>query len=128
MLSRKEMMERLANCSDVELEGALRSIELQREIAANFKENVTQNKTRLSDIDITVIGALKADSMDDLLFEVNRMREGLAEGQKDAPGVISIKEFLVNAGDKINICNFTVDFKLNKDQIKDLNNKVGRFF
>ena len=93
-----------------------------------LSQKVTQNKTRLSDIDITVIGALKADSMDDLLYEVNRMREGLSVGENDAPGVINVKEFVVNAGSKINICNFTIDFKLNKDQITELNNKSGRAF
>ena len=133
MMSRNEMMEKVAMMTDGELEGAIRAVEIQREIAELAKKDkstrIEECKTKLTDIDITIIGALKADSMNDLLHEVNKMQEALKQGSKEAPeGAIVVKEFLVNAGVKFNSCNFTVDVKLNKDQIDQLNDKIGRAF
>lgn len=133
MLSREEMMAKVMSFTDGELENAVRAIELQRELNEFAKKDkasrIEDAKTKLTDIDITIIGALKADSMNDLLHEVNKMQEALKQGSKEAPeGAIVVKEFLVNAGVKFNSCNFTVDVKLNKDQIDQLNDKIGRAF
>jgi len=133
MMTREEMMAKVANFSDGELEGAIRSVELQREITEEMKKDVNQRKEdlkcRLSDIDVTVIGAVKADSLSELMTETTKMQKALEEGSKEAPeGAIVIREFLVNAGNKINTCNFTIDFKLTKDQINEMNNKIGRVF
>lgn len=133
MLSREELMANVMSFTDGELENAVRAIELQRELNEFAKKDkasrVEDAKTKLTDIDITIIGALKADSMNDLLHEVNKMQEALKQGSKEAPeGAIVVKEFLVNAGVKFNSCNFTVDVKLNKDQIDQLNDKIGRAF
>lgn len=133
MLSREEMMAKVMSFTDGELENAVRAIELQRELNEFAKKDkasrIEDAKTKLTDIDITIIGALKADSMNDLLHEVNKMQKALEEGVKESPeGSIVVKEFLVNAGVKFNSCNFTVDVKLNKDQIDQLNDKIGRAF
>jgi len=132
-MSRNEMMEKVAMMTDGELEGAIRAVEIQREIAELAKKDkstrIEEYKTKLTDIDITVIGAIKADNMNDLLHEVNKMQEALKQGSKEAPeGAIVVKEFLVNAGSKFNSCNFTIDVKLDKDQITQLNDKIGRAF
>nr|DAU32476.1 MAG TPA: hypothetical protein [Caudoviricetes sp.] len=133
MMTREEMMAKVANFSDGELENAIRSVELQRQLDEFAKKDkatrIAEAKTKLTDIDITVIGALKADSMSDLMFEVGKMQKALEEGVKESPeGSIVVKEFLVNAGVKFNSCNFTIDVKLNKDQITQLNDKIGRAF
>lgn len=133
MLSREELMAKVMSFTDGELENAVRAIELQRELNEFAKKDkasrIEDAKTKLTDIDITIIGALKADSMNDLLHEVNKMQEALKQGSKEAPeGAIVVKEFLVNAGVKFNSCNFTVDVKLDKDQITQLNDKIGRAF
>ena len=133
MMSRNEMMEKVAMMTDGELEGAIRAVEIQREIAELAKKDkstrIEECKTKLTDIDITVIGAIKADNMNDLLHEVNKMQEALKQGSKEAPeGAIVVKEFLVNAGSKFNSCNFTIDVKLDKDQITQMNDKIGRAF
>ena len=133
MMTREEMMAKVANFSDGELENAIRSVELQRQLDEFAKKDkatrIAETKTKLTDIDITVIGALKADSMSDLMFEVGKMQKALEEGVKESPeGSIVVKEFLVNAGVKFNSCNFTIDVKLNKDQITQLNDKIGRAF
>ncbi len=133
MMTREEMMVKVAGMTDGELENAIRSVELQRQLDEFAKKDkatrIAEAKTKLSDIDITVIGALKADNMNDLLHEVGKMQKALEEGVKESPeGCIVVKEFLVNAGVKFNSCNFTVDVKLNKDQIDQLNDKIGRAF
>lgn len=133
MMTREEMMKKLEGFTDGELDCVIRSIETQREITEEMKKSIDQRKEeakcRLSDIDITVIGAVKADSLLELMTETTKMQKALEEGAKEAPeGAIVIKEFLVNAGNKINTCNFTIDFKLTKDQIDEMNNKIGRVF
>ena len=133
MMSRNEMMEKVAMMTDGELEGAIRAVEIQREIAELAKKDkstrIEECKTKLTDIDITVIGAIKADNMNDLLHEVGKMQKALEEGVKESPeGCIVVKEFLVNAGVKFNSCNFTIDVKLDRDQITQLNDKIGRAF
>lgn len=81
MLSREEMMAKVMSFTDGELENAVRAIELQRELNEFAKKDkasrIEDAKTKLTDIDITIIGALKADSMNDLLHEVNKMQEAL---------------------------------------------------
>ena len=133
MMTREEMMVKVAGMTDGELENAIRSVELQRQLDEFAKKDkatrIAEAKTKLSDIDITVIGALKADNMNDLLHEVGKMQKALEEGVKESPeGCIVVKEFLVNAGVKFNSCNFTIDVKLDRDQITQLNDKIGRAF
>lgn len=133
MMTREEMMVKVAGMTDGELENAIRSVELQRQLDEFAKKDkatrIAEAKTKLSDIDITVIGALKADNMNDLLHEVGKMQKALEEGVKESPeGCIVVKEFLVNAGVKFNSCNFTIDVKLDRDQITQLNDKIGRTF
>lgn len=133
MMSREEMMVKVAGMTDDELENAIRSVELQRQLDEFAKKDkatrIAEAKTKLSDIDITVIGAIKADNMNDLLHEVGKMQKALEEGVKESPeGCIVVKEFLVNAGVKFNSCNFTIDVKLDRDQITQMNDKIGRAF
>lgn len=133
MLSREEMMAKLVNFTDGELDCMIRSIETQREISEEMKkskeERIEESKCKLSDIDITMIGAVKAESLADLMSEMSKMQKALEGAKNETPeGSIVIKEFLVNSGKNFHTANFTIDFKITKDQIQEMNDKVGRVF
>nr|DAR74968.1 MAG TPA: hypothetical protein [Caudoviricetes sp.] len=132
MLSRKEMMERLAMASDVELEGALRSIEIQREIekevSKSKEENFEENKCHLSEIDVTCLIRLKAENMEDLLKDVTRFQNQMKD--PDVSKFVSLREMEIKKwnGMGVSACNMTIDYKVNKEDIEDLNKKMFKFF
>ena len=132
MMNRKEMMERLANCSDVELEGALRSIEIQREIEKELskskEENFEESKCHLSEIDVTCLIRLKAETMEDLLKDVTRFQNQMKD--PDVSKFVSLREMEIKKwnGMGVSACNMTIDYKVNKEDIEDLNKKMFRFF
>ena len=133
MLSREELMAKINGFTDGELENAVRSIELQRQIDENMKKDratrIENAKTKLSKISISIVGAVSADNTADLLSEVNKMNEALNEGMKEAPeGSMTIEKFNVNCSEFLATCNFIVNVDLNKDQINELNKKIGRVF
>lgn len=133
MLSREELMKRIEGFTDGELDCLVRSIETQREISEEMKKSVDQRreeaKCKLSDIDITVIGAVKAESLADLMSEMNKMQKALQGAKEETPeGVITVKEFLVNSGKSLHTANFNIDLKITKDQIQEMNNKIGKVF
>lgn len=133
MMTREEMMKKIEGFTDGELDCLVRSIETQREISEEMKktkeERVEEAKCKLSDIDITMIGAVKADSLTNLMSEMNKMQKALEGAKSETPeGSIVIREFLINSGKYLHTCNFTVDFKIDKDQIQEMNNKIGKVF
>lgn len=133
MMSRKEMMEKLAMASDVELEGALRSIELQRELNEFAKKDksarIEEAKTKLTKISISVVGAVSADNSIDLISEMNKMQTAIEEAKKESPeGCITIEKFNINCSAAYATSNFIVNIDLDKDQITQMNNKIGRAF
>lgn len=133
MLSREELMKRIEGFTDGELDCMVRSIETQREISEEMKKSVDQRreeaKCKLSDIGITVIGAVKAESLSDLMSEMSKMQKALEGAKEEAPeGAIKVKEFYINSGKTVHACNFTIEFDINKDQITQMNNKIGKVF
>ena len=133
MMKREELMKRIEGFTDGELDCMVRSIETQREISEEMKkskeERIEESKCKLSDIDITMIGAVKADSLANLMSEMNKMQKALEGAKNETPeGSVVIKEFTINSGKTLHTANFTIDFKINKDQIDEMNSKIGRVF
>ena len=133
MLSREELMAKVMSFTDGELENAVRAVEVQREITQMMLKDkasrVENGKTKLTDISISVIGALKADNCADLISEVNKMQTALEEAKKESPqGCIDVEKFNVNCSSSSATCNFTINIDLNRDQIQEMNNKIGRAF
>ena len=131
MMNRKEMMEKLAGMTDVELEGAIRSIEIQREIekeSSMSKEEREDIKCHLSEIDVTCLIRLKAENMEDLLKDVTRFQNQMKD--PDVARYVSLREMEIKKwnGLGVSACNMTLDYKVSKQDIEELNSKMFKFF
>lgn len=132
MLSREEMMAKLVSFSDGELESAIRSIETQREIDIMMKKDkdtrVEENKCHLCDIDVTCLIRLKAETMEDLLKDVTKFQKEMSS--PDVSKYVTLREMEVKKwnGLGVSACNMTIDYKIGKEGIEELNNKMFKFF
>lgn len=132
-MTKQEMMEKLAGMTDMELEGAIRSIEIQRqikeEVSKTAKEEFEDKKCHLSEISITCLITLKAEKMEDLLKDVTKFQNEVMKSP-DVANFASVREMEMRkwSSSGYSSCSMTVDYKLGKEDIDDLNAKMFRFF
>lgn len=132
MMKREEMMAKLAMMTDGELENAIRSIETQREIDIMMKKDkdtrAEENKCHLSEIDVTCLIRLKAENMSNLLTDVTRFQNEMKD--PNVARFVSLRELEIKKWNGMGVvsCNMTVDYKVNKEEIEELNNKMFKFF
>lgn len=132
MLTREELMAKLGSFTDGELENAIRSIETQREIDIMMKktkeERAEENKCHLCDIDVTCLIRLKAETMEDLLKDVTKFQKEMSS--PDVSKYVTLREMEVKKwnGLGVSACNMTIDYKIGKEGIEELNNKMFKFF
>ena len=130
---RKEMMEKLAGFTDEELQEMIKSVEVQRSIQEEISKMITkpkeeEHKCHLSEIDVTCLIRLKAETMEDLLKDVTRFQSEMKD--PNVAKYVSLREMEIKKWNRLGVsaCNMTVDYKVSKEDIEDLNKKMFKFF
>ena len=134
MLNRNEMMEKVAGFTDEELQEMIKSVEVQRSIQEEISKMITKpkeedHKCHLSEINVTCLIRLKAETMEDLLKDVTRFQNDMLNSA-DVSKFASVREMEIKKWNAMGVsaCNMTIDYKMCKEDIEELNSKMFKFF